>query len=120
VNDCVGDEVAKAAASAKPGDVSRRGPAPGAGARGRRQSGGRCPLSLAGRRRRAFPPPSRQLPAAFHASQVLLLENVRFYKEEEKNDPEFAKKVGAWGCACAWGRVCCVWLWVWVCWCVCV
>lgn len=23
---------------------------------------------------------------------VLLLENVRFYKEEEKNDPEFAKK----------------------------
>ena len=25
--------------------------------------------------------------------QVLLLENVRFYKEEEKNDVEFAKKV---------------------------
>ncbi len=25
--------------------------------------------------------------------QLLLLENVRFYKEEEKNDPEFAKKV---------------------------
>ena len=25
--------------------------------------------------------------------QVLLLENVRFYKEEEKNDIEFAKKV---------------------------
>lgn len=24
---------------------------------------------------------------------VLLLENVRFYKEEEKNDPEFAKKL---------------------------
>ncbi|KAL2494459.1 Phosphoglycerate kinase [Forsythia ovata] len=24
---------------------------------------------------------------------VLLLENVRFYKEEEKNDPEFAKKI---------------------------
>ena len=26
-------------------------------------------------------------------AQVLLLENVRFYKEEEKNDIEFAKKV---------------------------
>ncbi len=26
-------------------------------------------------------------------SQLLLLENVRFYKEEEKNDAEFAKKV---------------------------
>eukprot|EP00878_Enallax_costatus_P030530 GHUV01033242.1.p1 GENE.GHUV01033242.1~~GHUV01033242.1.p1 ORF type:complete len:132 (-),score=38.26 GHUV01033242.1:236-631(-) len=25
--------------------------------------------------------------------QLLLLENVRFYKEEEKNEPEFAKKV---------------------------
>jgi hypothetical protein len=25
--------------------------------------------------------------------QVLVLENVRFYKEETKNDPEFAKKV---------------------------
>lgn len=28
------------------------------------------------------------------AFQLLLLENVRFYKEEEKNDAEFAKKVG--------------------------
>lgn len=27
------------------------------------------------------------------AAQLLLLENVRFYKEEEKNDAEFAKKV---------------------------
>jgi 3-phosphoglycerate kinase len=27
------------------------------------------------------------------ALQLLLLENVRFYKEEEKNDAEFAKKV---------------------------
>ncbi|AFY31659.1 phosphoglycerate kinase [Calothrix sp. PCC 7507] len=27
--------------------------------------------------------------------QVLLLENVRFYKEEEKNDPEFAKKLAS-------------------------
>ncbi|MCX7699095.1 MAG: phosphoglycerate kinase [Candidatus Goldbacteria bacterium] len=29
--------------------------------------------------------------------EVLLLENVRFYKEEEKNDPEFAKKLAALG-----------------------
>lgn len=27
--------------------------------------------------------------------QLLLLENVRFYKEEEKNDAEFAKKVSS-------------------------
>lgn len=26
---------------------------------------------------------------------VLLLENVRFHKEEEKNDPEFAKKLAS-------------------------
>ena len=26
---------------------------------------------------------------------ILLLENVRFYKEEEKNDPEFAKKLAS-------------------------
>lgn len=29
--------------------------------------------------------------------EVLLLENVRFYKEEEKNDPEFAKKLASLG-----------------------
>ncbi len=28
---------------------------------------------------------------------VLLLENLRFYKEEEKNDPEFAKNLAAYG-----------------------
>ena len=28
--------------------------------------------------------------------QLLLLENVRFYKEEEKNEADFAKKVCAW------------------------
>ena len=33
--------------------------------------------------------------AALTPGQVALLENVRFYKEEEKNDPEFAKKLAA-------------------------
>jgi len=33
--------------------------------------------------------------ATLQNGQVLLLENVRFYKEEEKNDPEFAKKLAA-------------------------
>ena len=28
-------------------------------------------------------------------SQIVLLENVRFYKEEEKNDAEFSKKLAA-------------------------
>ena len=37
--------------------------------------------------------------------QVALLENVRFYKQEEKNDSDFAKQVR---CICA--QVC-----VWVC-----
>lgn len=33
--------------------------------------------------------------AALKDGEILLLENVRFYKEEEKNDPEFAKKLAA-------------------------
>lgn len=33
------------------------------------------------------------LPPCCVRLQLLLLENVRFYKEEEKNDAEFAKKV---------------------------
>lgn len=33
--------------------------------------------------------------AALEKGQVLLLENVRFYKEEEKNDPEFARQLAA-------------------------
>ncbi|RZC47160.1 hypothetical protein C5167_040115 [Papaver somniferum] len=33
--------------------------------------------------------------AAIPNGGVLLLENVRFYKEEEKNDPEFAKKLAS-------------------------
>ncbi|MBE9227241.1 phosphoglycerate kinase [Phormidium sp. LEGE 05292] len=33
--------------------------------------------------------------AALQNGQVLLLENVRFHKEEEKNDPEFAKQLAA-------------------------
>lgn len=34
---------------------------------------------------------------ALKAGEVLLLENVRFYPEEEKNDPEFAKKLASFG-----------------------
>lgn len=33
--------------------------------------------------------------AALKPGEVLLLENVRFYPEEEKNDPEFARKLAA-------------------------
>ncbi|XP_044344039.1 phosphoglycerate kinase, cytosolic-like isoform X1 [Triticum aestivum] len=36
-----------------------------------------------------------KLAAALPDGSVLLLENVRFYKEEEKNDPEFAKKLAS-------------------------
>jgi len=31
------------------------------------------------------------------SAECLLLENLRFYAEEEKNDPEFAKKLAKWG-----------------------
>ncbi len=34
---------------------------------------------------------------ALQPGQVLMLENVRFHKEEEKNDPEFAKKLASLG-----------------------
>jgi len=33
--------------------------------------------------------------SAMKEGEVILLENVRFYKEEEKNDPEFAKKLAS-------------------------
>ena len=36
-----------------------------------------------------------KLAAALPEGGVLLLENVRFYKEEEKNEPEFAKKLAS-------------------------
>lgn len=35
--------------------------------------------------------------AALKAGEILLLENLRFYKEEEKGDAEFAKKLSAYG-----------------------
>ncbi len=34
---------------------------------------------------------------ALKGGEVLLLENVRFYKEEEKNDPQFAKTLASYG-----------------------
>ena len=37
------------------------------------------------------------LVSALKPGDVLMLENVRFYKEEEKNDPEFAKKLASYG-----------------------
>ncbi|MFO7618008.1 MAG: phosphoglycerate kinase, partial [Bacteroidales bacterium] len=36
---------------------------------------------------------ARQMAAALKPGEVLLLENLRFYKNEEKGDPEFAKKL---------------------------
>jgi len=35
--------------------------------------------------------------AGLRDGEVLLLENVRFYKAEEKNDPDFAKKLASYG-----------------------
>jgi phosphoglycerate kinase len=40
-------------------------------------------------------PEVASLAAAMNNGDVMLLENVRFYPEEEKNDPEFAKKLAA-------------------------
>ncbi|KAL6853501.1 hypothetical protein ACP4OV_019530 [Aristida adscensionis] len=40
-------------------------------------------------------PEVEKLVCALSNGSVLLLENVRFYKEEEKNDPEFAKKLAS-------------------------
>ena len=42
-------------------------------------------------------PEVEALARALQPGQVLMLENVRFHKEEEKNDPEFAKKLAALG-----------------------
>ena len=41
--------------------------------------------------------PVQRVVEAMNAGDVVLLENVRFYPEEEKNDPEFAKKLAAFG-----------------------
>lgn len=38
-----------------------------------------------------------ELAAALHPGEVLLLENLRFYKEEEKGDPAFAEKLSKLG-----------------------
>ena len=38
---------------------------------------------------------AQALAASLHNGDVMLLENVRFHKEEEKNDPEFSKKLAS-------------------------
>ncbi|HWR42502.1 phosphoglycerate kinase [Sporomusa sp.] len=38
-------------------------------------------------------PEARKMAAALGAGQLLMLENLRFHAEEEKNDPEFAKQL---------------------------
>lgn len=40
---------------------------------------------------------AREKAAALKAGEVLLLENLRFYKEEEKGDPDFAKQLAELG-----------------------
>lgn len=42
-------------------------------------------------------PEVEKMVAALSEGSVLLLENVRFYKEQEKNEPEFAKKLASLG-----------------------
>ena len=42
-------------------------------------------------------PEVEKLAKALKPGDVLMLENLRFHKEEEKNDPEFAKKLAALG-----------------------
>jgi phosphoglycerate kinase len=39
--------------------------------------------------------PAEKAAAALKPGEVLLLENLRYHKEEEKNDPEFAKKLAS-------------------------
>jgi len=41
--------------------------------------------------------PAKDAAASLQAGEVLLLENLRFYKEEEKGNPEFAQKLAALG-----------------------
>ena len=40
---------------------------------------------------------AQNIAAALQAGQVLLLENLRYYKEEEKGDPAFAEKLSKYG-----------------------
>ena len=42
-------------------------------------------------------PDAQALVSAIKPGEVVLLENVRFHKEEEKNDPDFAKKLASFG-----------------------
>ena len=60
---------------------------PGAGPRGARRAPRRRRADGSGLRRRA----SEALVDALAAGEVVLLENLRFHAEEEKNDEEFAR-----------------------------
>jgi phosphoglycerate kinase len=42
-------------------------------------------------------PDAESMAATLKPGEVLLLENLRFYKQEEKSDPEFAKKLSTYG-----------------------
>jgi phosphoglycerate kinase len=42
-------------------------------------------------------PEAESMSATMKPGEVLLLENLRFYKQEEKGDPEFAKKLSTFG-----------------------
>ena len=42
-------------------------------------------------------PQARELSKGLKAGEVLLLENLRFYKEETRGDEEFARKLSEWG-----------------------
>lgn len=91
LDDCIGDDVSKAVASAINGSVRAAAVPTVRGARAR------CPppAPAAARPLSSQPAAPDTLPSVVPClPQLLLLENVRFYPEEEKNDPEFAKKVG--------------------------
>ena len=107
-NDCIGAEVEAAVKDMKNGEVRRRWRVAAAAGCMHRAGCRCCRLGYACRSRRLHARPlagwlltwhtspwPRHPATPSHPPQLLLLENVRFYKEEEKNEPEFAKKLAA-------------------------